>query len=421
MTKRRESNPGGPGPSAVGAGTDAVTVGLRVGTACAQKPETMLPRWTLRAVAALTCLWVTVLPDVSRAQTTTGPSVTLGQASFRFLRQVRRPDGQLPNWISRRDCLEDDPQFDDDPNFQRATIRMSPNVRGFKTGWSLEVWAGSGVDCTDVNQRQGAVARCWLVGRAANANTAVVTIDIRPRKVAGGRDTMDLADDAVSADVCNQEVQLPITFYLMLIDGGGNIQGTVARWENTSLDLLGPTAPTELRAGIGEEALVAHWTVPVAGDQDDIDGFAVYCDVAGGTPAGMGGGGGLGGNGNDGSGTPGCSSSRLIPGQLPPLDLQCARAGGRGTREARAGGLENGVTYAIAVAGVDRVGNSGRLSPLACGVPQEVTTFYEAYREAGGVGGGGFCAWGPPVPVGNFAAGAVGLALLWLRRRAKRS
>src|SRR5690606_17768397 len=118
----------------------------------------------------------------------------------------------------------------------------------------------------------------------------------------------DLADDAVSADVCNQEVQLPITFYLMLIDGGGNIQGTVARWENTSLDLLGPTAPTELRAGTGEAALDAQWTVHVTVDQHDSDGFAVYCDVAGGTPGGMGGGGGLGGNGNDGSGTPGCSS-----------------------------------------------------------------------------------------------------------------
>jgi hypothetical protein len=389
----------------------------------------MLPRWTLRAVAALVLFWTLALPEVSLGQTQPATGVTLSQAGFRFLREVRRPDGQLPNWISRRDCLEDDPRFDDDPNFQRATIQMSPTVKGFKTGWSLQVWAGSGVDCTDVNQRQGAVARCWQVAQVPNANTLVVTVDVSPRKVAGQRATLDVAPDNISADVCNQQIQLPIAFYLMLVDAGGNIQGSVAKWENTNLDLLGPTAPTALRAGVGEEALVAKWTVPVAGDQDDIDGFAVYCDVAGSSPpdgsgmggAGIGGQAGLAGNGGA-TGTPGgCGSGRLVPGQLPPLELQCARAGGRGTREARAGGLQNGVTYAIAVAGVDRVGNSGQLSPLACGTPQEVTTFFEAYRLAGGEGGGGFCAFGlPGAPAGTFAGGLLAAGLLWLRRRSVR-
>ena len=76
---------------------------------------------------------------------------------------------------------------------------------------------------------------------------------------------------------------------------------------------------------------------------------------------------------------------------------------------------------AIAVAGVDRVGNSGPLSPIACGTPQPVTTFFEAYREAGGRGGGGFCSCGPPGPAGGVAASLVGVGLWWLRRRRQRA
>ncbi len=371
-----------------------------------------MPRRTPRFLAALVLVGATALPGFAEAQ-----SVTLNQAAFRFLRQVRRPDGQLPNWISRRDCLEDNPTFGADPDLQRATIQMSPNVQGARTGWSLQVWAGSGVDCTDVNQRQGAVARCWEVGRAANPNMAVVTIDISPRKVAGQRPMQDVMPDNIDEEVCNQQIQLPIALYLMLVDGGGNIQGSVAKWENTTLDLLGPPAPTALTAGIAENALVANWTVPIAGDLDDIDGFAVYCAEADGVASGMGGMTGMGGA----SGGSACGSSRLEPGKLPDLAFQCGRSGGRGTRETRTSTLQNGVEYAIAVAGVDRVGNSGPLSPLACGTPQPVTTFFEAYREAGGRGGGGFCSWGPPGPAGGVAASLVGMGLWWLRRRRQRA
>ena len=158
-----------------------------------------MPRRTPRLLAALALVGVTALPGLAEAQ-----SVTLNQAAFRFLRQVRRPDGQLPNWISRRDCLEDNPTFGADPNLQRATIQMSPNVQGARTGWSLQVWAGSGVDCTDVNQRQGAVARCWEVGRAANPNMAVVTIDVSPRKIAGQREMQDVLPDDIGEEVCQQ-------------------------------------------------------------------------------------------------------------------------------------------------------------------------------------------------------------------------
>ncbi|MCL2448825.1 MAG: hypothetical protein FWD17_07760 [Polyangiaceae bacterium] len=54
-------------------------------------------------------------------------------------------------------------------------------------------------------------------------------------------------------------------------------------------------------------------------------------------------------------------------------------------------GLLNGVNYNISVAAVDNFGNIGPLSPQVCQVPQPVTDFFDAYRGAGGLAGGGFC------------------------------
>lgn len=375
----------------------------------------MLPRWTLRILALIAPVLALALPDVARAQ-----SVTLNQAGFRFLREVRRPDGQLPNWISRRDCLEDDARFDADPNFQRPTIRMSPNVQGGRTGWALEVWVGSGVDCSDSEQRNNvATPRCWKVAESNNPNQAVVQLDVSPRAVAAGAQTPRETFDPTDPAACEQQLQIPLTFFLLLVDGAGTLQGSGARWEDTSLDLLGPSSPTDVDAGSGEEKLIAKWEVPVEEDLDDLDGFAVFCDEAGGTPpAGTAGMAGVAGGGNVGDGS--CTSDQLVPNVLPPSELQCGRVGGRGTREASTDRLENGVEYAIAVAGIDRVGNVGRLSPLACGTPQPVTSFFEAYREAGGRGGGGFCAWAPPGPTGSFA-GALATASLWWWRRRRRA
>lgn len=92
-----------------------------------------------------------------------------------------------------------------------------------------------------------------------------------------------------------------------------------------------------------------------------------------------------------------CGSDQLIPGQDPPAGLaECGSVTAMGAD----GGvtddvLENGVRYALAVAAEDDANNIGKLSLLACGVPQEVTGFFEAYRAAGGQAGGGYCSFAP--------------------------
>jgi hypothetical protein len=72
--------------------------------------------------------------------------------------------------------------------------------------------------------------------------------------------------------------------------------------------------------------------------------------------------------------------------------------------------LKNGVRYAVAVTLADGVGNESVLSNVACGSPAEVTGFFEAYRAAGGQGGGGFCSFAPA----RRAAVPLGLALLFV-------
>jgi hypothetical protein len=82
--------------------------------------------------------------------------------------------------------------------------------------------------------------------------------------------------------------------------------------------------------------------------------------------------------------------------------------------------LENGVNYTVAVAARDNFKNRGRLSDTTCNTPQLVTDFFEAYRDAGGTGGGGFCA----IHAGRSStlAGALAVAALALiaRRRSRR-
>jgi hypothetical protein len=84
--------------------------------------------------------------------------------------------------------------------------------------------------------------------------------------------------------------------------------------------------------------------------------------------------------------------------------------------------LENGKSYAVAVAGTDQFGNVGVLSSVLCEVPEETTDFWEGYRSAGGEAGGGYCAaTAVGLPAGSAAALGIAcaVALSSLRRRMK--
>ena len=81
----------------------------------------------------------------------------------------------------------------------------------------------------------------------------------------------------------------------------------------------------------------------------------------------------------------------LVPGARPDSAYLCGSTSGKLAKEITAKGLSNGVSYAVAIATTDTVGNTGVLSAVVCGTPQPVDDFFELYRRAGGKGGGGFC------------------------------
>lgn len=117
-------------------------------------------------------------------------------------------------------------------------------------------------------------------------------------------------------------------------------------------------------------------------------------------------------SGTDVSDDPLCRSEndQLVPGEAPPADLaECGSVTATGASDGQTSdSLKNGVRYAVAVAAEDDANNIGKLSKLACGVPKEVTGFYEAYTAAGGQAGGGFCTFAPA------RRGSVAMAFLML-------
>jgi hypothetical protein len=82
--------------------------------------------------------------------------------------------------------------------------------------------------------------------------------------------------------------------------------------------------------------------------------------------------------------------------------------------------LANDKSYAITVGVRDTYGNLGSLAPYVCQNPREIDTFFEKYREDGGMAGGGICncdlAGRSRHGLWSVTFGAIGL-LSWLRRR----
>jgi len=108
----------------------------------------------------------------------------------------------------------------------------------------------------------------------------------------------------------------------------------------------------------------------------------------------------------------------LKAGARPDDKYKCGTASKTSTR-ANATNLINNVPYWVSVATTDTYRNIGTVAAPACARPQPVTGFFEAYRAAGGEGGGGFCSFSRHTrPVLLFTVLGLGLCLMLRRRRA---
>ena len=357
----------------------------------------MLRSWTALSVAAGLGLLTALAAVPASAQGLTSPVVN-----------IIREDGEQdiddhPNWINRRDCLDD------------ARITFTLGTTGtIPQSADLHVWASSGgIACENSASRDD--PGCKQVYQAevfAGSSLQRVSATINARDIVRPGQGV-LPDTPQTEDVCNQEQdKKDVVLRFFILDSGDNVLPGIVTYD-VSYDLVGPTAPTSVKAGVGEEALIVTWK---ANSSDELLGrYNVYADEAGGMPPGAG------GEGGGGTSTPsdGCTSDDLVPGKIPTVARKTQT--NASTTEAEAGGLENGVLYAVGVSSVDNFNNPGPLSNLDCAIPEPVTGFFEAYRDAGGQGGGGYCAIGATPSLASAAF--VGLAALGFvaRRRRTRS
>lgn len=354
--------------------------------------------------------------------------ITIGTAVDRST--PRRGGTYNPDWINYSDCIN--------KGILTFTLTLpSPT-------WEndlLQVWVGSGTDCTQSSERIGTSATCSKLYSAQPSTGTSLKVKLSMQDIVGGH-----CDSTSSAPV-------KVALYFMLLQSGSTTVDVSAQYPLT-YDLLGPPAPTNIKTGIAENQLKVSWTA--SNPATDVAGYYIFCDPkpgaastsqpleagipdaavgTGGTDAGGGSGGATSSGGASGSTSatdagsdaatqnPKCPSSVLITGKRPESHaFLCGQVNGATTTSGYAKGLTNGVKYNVAVAGYDAVQNDGYLSYVECSTPQVVNDFWDQYTQAGGKGGGGFCGiTDRPAP----GAGAAFLLALFAgivrRRRRQRS
>jgi hypothetical protein len=335
---------------------------------------------------------------------------------------------------------------------------MEPQLTGLNSGEqaanSLQVWVSESVDCSSANNRLN-TPQCWLVyyePTVARNNTLI----INPRDVIDGNRSISIDNFRSSTrddSICSNPARLiarSLTFYILYFSAGDTVSASFT-WTQTAQDLAAPPAPDNVTVGPGDEHLFFEWDIESASEDVDTLGFVFYCvpegtmateepisngtggDGTGGDTAT--GGDGTGGDGTGGDGTGGdtatgglggapaqdCGQNVVIDGEFATaeaINYECGRVLGRSSRRGQADDVANNVNYAVAVAAIDNVGNSGRLKVFnKCLMPQEVTTFYEGYDQAGGKGGGGFCGFDTRKVGSLFWLALLSAGALLLRRR----
>ncbi len=388
---------------------------------------------------------------LSFAASAEAQTITMPNTAFDIARENDRPEEERPNDISRQDCLDarntgwnaategrDTSELDD-----HTWIVMEPRIDGLDNSRasadSLQVWVSETEDCTKDSARINN-PQCWLVyseSQVARNNTLI----INPRDVvASNKGTTSYNPEADRPEsICSAPanlVQRSLTFYILYFTAADNV-GASLTWTQTGQDLAAPPPPDNVSVGAGDEYLFFEWDIDSESEDLDTLGFVFYCvpsgtvaaeeepvdsgtggDGSGGDPGTGGDGSGGDGSGGDGSGGAAsggetaqggmgaagpelaCEQNVILDGEFARAeaeDFECGKVLGRSARRGQSneGEVDNNVTYAVGVAAIDNVGNSGQLTVFdECLMPQEVTTFFEGYDEAGGKGGGGFCELG---------------------------
>ncbi|HEX2872767.1 MAG TPA: hypothetical protein VHP33_16005 [Polyangiaceae bacterium] len=366
----------------------------------------------------------------------TAPARAAGTLSFSPPIWTNRAADRLINKFNRKDCLDD------------ATATFSLAIRGAPTNALFQVWAGTGCD-NYANRSPTAVSRtCTLLTGNLAPLDQRVEIHLRDMVATPGSEVSQAVEQCDASTTAGLQTR---TLYFVVSDPNTNnslVTGTTS-WA-FSYDVKAPPPPTGVTAASGDETLVTKFTAPSG--ETNLLHYKFYCSPVGDPPATAGTGGSAGtdtggttsadtGGADSGAsavdaggtatataGTAGttsvdtnCHSAILIPGEPPPAGaIECGEIGAQGATGGETSPvLTNDMEYVVAVATEDNVNNVGVLSQLACNIPKDTTGFYEAYREAGGEAGGGFCTFAP-AHQGTTLWGLTLLAFacaLWRRRQ----
>jgi hypothetical protein len=414
-----------------------------------------------------------VAPKAVRAQTTAGPSITAsGQvAPHRIvngndLGESTRSANLNPLGVNYSDCIQD------------MTLRFAVNVSGFTGADSLQVWASKSSDCTSTADRMvGMPPACWLLNQGdtglVQQSAAARNYDVRVQDLVGPQNAPPTggAYSRQDSSACSAQptfLAVPINVNFIAINGGGTADGTAFKYI-VKTDLLGPPSPSTTSNFIqpGETLFVVNWS---PNSDSDTAGYDVYLDpapgqavvgsartigsgaacpsmvltevgsgstsgtssgVSSGAASGSSSSGGLSGIGSSGAASGAVASgvggiSTILPQYVVGANaVTGSTVSGLTTGSYTVTGLQNGVTYTVAVAAVDGSGNVGPPSTQACDYPALVSDFWRTYRKDGGGAGGGFCAFeAVGAPAGSTVAfvglGAAAIALIRRRRVARR-
>jgi hypothetical protein len=310
------------------------------------------------------------------------------------------------NWINRKDCSND----------VLFTFTLATGGSSFATSAILHVWAAkAGANCQESAQRDDGSCKQVFEGRVyTGTGTQTVRAEVKARDIVRPTwDALTTQQDETVCDTGTDETTIILQFFVL--DTSGSVVGTGTTFD-ASYDLIGPGPPSSVRAGIGEDALVVSWDE--SSSTEALGTYNVYADEAGTAPPPADAGAGTGGEGGSTSiPADGCISDDLVPGQVPTVGRNTQT--NASTTKANAHGLENGVLYAVGVSGVDKFNNPGPLSNIDCATPEPITGFFEAYRDAGGQGGGGYCSLGAKASPLSAAFVALGALAFGVRRRAR--
>jgi hypothetical protein len=237
----------------------------------------------------MVALLALLVPELAWAQTCPNINITVNSVVPRYSGATDtpgnlfplRPQNLQPTWINYNDCIND------------IRLQFTILVGGLPCSDTIQVWAGT-VDCTQTSARQAnsGATHCWPVtGTGAFAMAASSTGDIRapdivryvtddePPTIFTGVGPLASAPEVKKA--CQSQASpggVSVSLYFMAIEADGQtVDGTSGEYD-FGADLVGPYAPTNVTAGVGEDLIVVNWTPAV---DSTIQGFNIYCQDQG--------------------------------------------------------------------------------------------------------------------------------------------